>query len=143
MGSPRSRPLACERCCKFLENIVCGPLSSTIGCYTNISALRNDIGPPPSWDNVFRILNQVVPITQFAGPGGWNDLDMLEVGNTGLTAAEQQTHFAFWAAIKSPLIISTDLTSPSTQTLTILKNSRIIALNVCPRTSSSRTPSSM
>jgi len=54
---------------------------------------------------------------------------MLEVGNSGLTQAEQQTHFAFWAAAKSPLIISTDLTNPSTQTLNILNNTRIIALN--------------
>lgn len=91
--------------------------------------ISNDIGPPASWDNLFRIINQVVPITQFAGPGAWNDLDMLEVGNSGLSAAEQQTHFAFWAAAKSPLIISTDLTSASTQTVNILKNPRIIALN--------------
>ncbi|KAJ7617461.1 glycoside hydrolase family 27 protein [Mycena polygramma] len=91
--------------------------------------ISNDIGPPASWDNLFRIINQVVPITQFAGPGGWNDLDMLEVGNSGLTADEQQTHFAFWAAVKSPLIISTDLTKASSQTLNILKNTRIIALN--------------
>ncbi|KAJ7143595.1 glycoside hydrolase family 27 protein [Mycena crocata] len=91
--------------------------------------LRNDIGPPASWDNLFRIINQVVPITQFSGPGSFNDLDMLEVGNSGLTAAEQQTHFAFWAAVKSPLIISTDLTNVSSQTLNILKNTRIIAVN--------------
>ncbi|KAJ7250019.1 glycoside hydrolase [Mycena haematopus] len=91
--------------------------------------ISNDIGPPASWDNLFRIINQLVPITQFAGPGGFNDLDMLEVGNSGLTADEQQTHFAFWAAAKSPLIISTDLTVASAQTLNILKNTRIIALN--------------
>jgi len=90
----------------------------------------NDIGPPPSWDNLFRIINQVVPITQFAGPGGWNDLDMLEVGNEGLTLPEQQTHFAFWAAVKSPLIISTDLTNISPEALSILNNTRIIALSV-------------
>ncbi|KAG6919265.1 hypothetical protein DXG01_008061 [Tephrocybe rancida] len=89
----------------------------------------NDIGPPASWDNLFRIINQLVPITQFAGPGAWNDLDMLEVGNSGLTTTEQQTHFAFWAAAKSPLLISTDLTNPTTATLNILKNTRIIALN--------------
>ncbi|KAF9560910.1 glycoside hydrolase family 27 protein [Agrocybe pediades] len=91
--------------------------------------MSNDIGPPASWDNLFRIINQLVPITQFAQRGGWNDLDMLEVGNNGLTAAEQQTHFAFWAAAKSPLIISTDLTNPSSQTLSILSNTRIIGLN--------------
>ncbi|KAF8157995.1 glycoside hydrolase family 27 protein [Crassisporium funariophilum] len=100
--------------------------ASSVG---NSWRISNDIGPPASWDNLFRIINQLVPITQFAQRGAWNDLDMLEVGNSGLTAAEQQTHFAFWAAAKSPLIISTDLTNPSTQTLNILKNTRIIALN--------------
>jgi len=91
---------------------------------------KNDIGPPPSWDNLFRIINQLVPITGFAGPGGWNDLDLLEVGNAdGLTMAEQQTHFAFWAAAKSPLIISTDLTEIAEEALAILMNTRVIALN--------------
>ncbi|EGN98593.1 glycoside hydrolase family 27 protein [Serpula lacrymans var. lacrymans S7.3] len=94
--------------------------------------IANDIGPPPSWDNVFRIINQVVPITGFAGPGAWNDLDLLEVGNEGLSVAEQASHFAFWAAAKSPLLVSTDLTSPAESTLTILKNTRIIALNQDP-----------
>ncbi|KAG6812301.1 hypothetical protein H0H92_003474 [Tricholoma furcatifolium] len=91
--------------------------------------ISNDIGPPASWDNLFRIINQVVPITGFASSGAWNDLDLLEVGNSGLTTDEQQTHFAFWAAAKSPLFISTDLTNPTTETLNILKNTRIIALN--------------
>ncbi|KAJ7740275.1 glycoside hydrolase family 27 protein [Mycena maculata] len=91
--------------------------------------IANDIGPPASWDNLFRIINQLVPITQFAGPGGWNDLDLLEVGNVGLTTVEQQTHFAFWAAAKSPLLISTDLTTVTAETLGILKNTGIIAVN--------------
>ncbi|KAG5638735.1 hypothetical protein H0H81_010545 [Sphagnurus paluster] len=63
---------------------------------------------------------------------GVQDLDMLEVGNSGLTIAEQQTHFAFWAAAKSPLIISTDLSKISVDALNILKNPRIIALNQDP-----------
>ncbi|CAA7262876.1 unnamed protein product [Cyclocybe aegerita] len=92
----------------------------------------NDIGPPVSWNSIIRIINQVVPIAQFSEPGGFNDMDMLEVGNAGLTTAEQQTHFALWAAAKSPLLISTDLTNPSAQTLNILKNTRIIAVNQDP-----------
>jgi alpha-galactosidase len=60
----------------------------------------NDIGPPSNWDQLIRIINQVVPITGFAGPGHWNDMDLLEVGNAGMTAAEQQTHFSFWSAAK-------------------------------------------
>ncbi|EIN10710.1 glycoside hydrolase [Punctularia strigosozonata HHB-11173 SS5] len=91
--------------------------------------VSNDIGPPPSWDNLVRIINQVVPITQFASPGAFNDLDLLEVGNQGLTTAEQETHFAFWAAAKSPLFISTDLTTATKETLSILSNPGIIALN--------------
>jgi alpha-galactosidase len=75
-------------------------------------------------------MNEVVPITSAAAPGGWNDLDMLEVGNAGLTIPEQQTHFAFWAAAKSPLVISTDLNAISDEALAILTNERIIALNV-------------
>ncbi|ETW77716.1 glycoside hydrolase family 27 protein [Heterobasidion irregulare TC 32-1] len=91
--------------------------------------ISNDIGPPASWDNLFRIINQVVPITGFAGPGAWNDLDMLEVGNSGLTIDEQRTHFVFWAAAKSPLLISTDLTKISSDALAILKNKNILDLH--------------
>jgi len=89
--------------------------------------MSNDIAD--SWADVVRIINEVVPITGFAGPGGWNDMDILEVGNSGMTLAEQQTHFAFWAAAKSPLLIGTKLTSISNDALTILKNPRLIAVN--------------
>ncbi|KZV93489.1 glycoside hydrolase [Exidia glandulosa HHB12029] len=82
-----------------------------------------------SWSSVLRIINELVPITGFAGPGGWNDMDLLEVGQSALTLAEQQTHFAFWAAAKSPLLISTDLTKLSAGSMAILNNTRIIALN--------------
>ncbi|KDR82964.1 hypothetical protein GALMADRAFT_134486 [Galerina marginata CBS 339.88] len=91
--------------------------------------IANDVGPPASWANLQRVINQLVPVTQFAQPGAWNDLDMLEVGNTGLTDAEQQTHFAFWAAAKSPLIIGTDLTKISPQALAVLKNTKIVGVN--------------
>ncbi|TDL27972.1 glycoside hydrolase family 27 protein [Rickenella mellea] len=94
--------------------------------------ISNDIGPPASWANFFRIINQLVPITGFAGPGAWNDLDMLEVGNSPLTTAEQQTHFAFWAAAKSPLIISTNMINITSTSLSILQNERLIAVNQDP-----------
>ncbi|KIJ64233.1 carbohydrate-binding module family 35 protein [Hydnomerulius pinastri MD-312] len=94
--------------------------------------ISNDIGPPPSFANLQRIINQLVPITQFAGPGAWNDLDLLEVGNAGLTEEEWEMHFAFWAAAKSPLFISTDLTTASNEVLDILGNERIIAVHQDP-----------
>ncbi|KAJ7069414.1 glycoside hydrolase family 27 protein [Mycena amicta] len=119
------RPILFSACEWGVQDPARWPASSV----ANSWRISNDIGPPASWDNLFRIINQVVPITQFAGPGGFNDLDMLEVGNSGLTATEQQTHFAFWAAVKSPLIVSTDLTAASAATMAILKNTRIIAVN--------------
>ena len=48
-----------------------------------------------------------------SGPGGWNDPDMLEIGNGGLTHEEEKTHFALWAIAKAPLIIGCDLSVAS------------------------------
>ncbi|ELU39906.1 alpha-galactosidase 5 precursor [Rhizoctonia solani AG-1 IA] len=87
----------------------------------------NDIAD--GWDHVVRIINEVFPITGFARPGAWNDLDMLEVGNKGMTIEEQKTHFAFWAAAKSPLLIGTNLATISSDALAILKNPRLLAVN--------------
>jgi alpha-galactosidase len=59
----------------------------------------------------------------------WLDMDMLEVGVGSLTVHMQQTYFAFWAALKSPIIIGADLRKLSEESLEILKNKEIIALN--------------
>jgi alpha-galactosidase len=58
---------------------------------------------------MIRILEYAAPLVQKAGPGQWNDLDMLEVGNGGMTTIEYQTHFAMWAVNKSPLILGHNL----------------------------------
>mmetsp|Transcript_23050 Transcript_23050/g.17479 ORF Transcript_23050/g.17479 Transcript_23050/m.17479 type:complete len:126 (+) Transcript_23050:471-848(+) len=64
-----------------------------------------------------------------SGPGGWNDADMLEVGNGGMTIEEEKSHFALWAIAKSPLIIGTDLTDLRKESLKVLKNEEVIAIN--------------
>jgi alpha-galactosidase len=64
-----------------------------------------------------------------AGPGAWNDPDMLEVGNGGLTLAEERSHFALWAFAKAPLIMGCDLNTVSKDSLAILKNKNLIAIN--------------
>ena len=64
-----------------------------------------------------------------AGPGGWNDPDMLEIGNGGLTVSEERSHFALWAFAKAPLIIGCDLSKISDSSLSILKNKNLIAVN--------------
>ena len=67
-----------------------------------------------------------------SGPGGWNDPDMLEVGNGGLTLEEEKTHFALWALAKAPLIIGCDLTTVRPESLAILKNKWLIDVNQDP-----------
>jgi alpha-galactosidase len=54
---------------------------------------------------------------------------MLEVGNGGMTLDEEKTHFALWALAKAPLIIGCDLTTVSAESLAILKNKNLIAVN--------------
>lgn len=67
-----------------------------------------------------------------AGPGGWNDPDMLEIGNGVLTDAEERSHFALWAFAKAPLIIGADLNTIKSSSLAILKNKNLIAVNQDP-----------
>lgn len=63
-----------------------------------------------------------------AGPGRWNDMDMMEVGN-GMTEAQDRSHFSLWAILNSPLIAGNDLRKMSGSTRNILTNKNIIALN--------------
>ncbi|MDQ8199835.1 glycoside hydrolase family 27 protein [Pelagicoccus enzymogenes] len=69
---------------------------------------------------------------QYAGPGGWNDADMLEVGNPGLTLAESRSHFTLWAMISSPLMAGNDMRVATPEIIEILTNKEIIALNQDP-----------
>jgi alpha-galactosidase len=68
----------------------------------------------------------------YAGPGGWNDPDMLEVGNGGMTVTEYKSHFSLWALSKAPLLIGTDITNMTKETFEILTNHEIIAINQDP-----------
>jgi len=63
-----------------------------------------------------------VGLAQYAGPGGWNDPDMLEVGNGGMTHDEYQSHFSLWAALKAPLLIGCALKNITDKTMSILGN---------------------
>ena len=62
-------------------------------------------------------------------PGHYNDPDMLQVGNIGLSHTEQISHFALWCLITGPLLISTDLTTISDESLEILTKTELIAIN--------------
>ena len=79
--------------------------------------------------SVLIIIRKMREISAFQKPGSWADMDMLEIGNGGMTLYEQQTHQSFWAALKSPLIIGADLRALSNESLDVLKNSEIIAIS--------------
>src|SRR6266508_2070741 len=70
-----------------------------------------------------------VVLAQLAGPGNWNDPDMLEIGNGRMTDTEYRSHFTLWSMMAAPLIIGTDLRNASTATLTILGNRDVVAID--------------
>jgi len=82
------------------------------------------------WESILGNARVNYPFAPYAGPNGWNDPDMLEVGvGGGMTHAEQQAHFALWAMMAAPLIAGNDLRSMSEGTLAILTNPEVIAVN--------------
>ena len=68
-------------------------------------------------------------LEKFAGPGHWNDPDMLEVGNGGMKRDEYRTHMALWAILAAPLLAGNDLRSMSPETKELLMNSEILAVD--------------
>jgi alpha-galactosidase len=71
-------------------------------------------------------------LSKYAGPGHWNDPDMLEVGNGGMNGAEYRTHMSLWAILAAPLLAGNDLTKMSPDTLAILTNREVIAIDQDP-----------
>jgi len=65
----------------------------------------------------------------YAGPGHWNDPDMLEVGNGGMTNTEYRSHFSLWALMAAPLMAGNDLRSMTPEIRDILTNKEVIAIN--------------
>lgn len=68
-------------------------------------------------------------LAQFAGPGHWNDPDMLEIGNGGMTTDEYKTHFSLWAMVAAPLIAGNDLRNMAPDIKDILTNKEVIAVD--------------
>jgi alpha-galactosidase len=84
-----------------------------------------------NWNSVVHLIDMNKPEYVGAGPGHWNDPDMLEVGN-GLSDTEGRAHFSMWAIMAAPLITGNDLTQMSDTTKSILTNKEIIAVNQDP-----------
>jgi hypothetical protein len=82
-----------------------------------------------TWSSMIKIIDKNDKWYMYGGPGGWNDPDMLEVGNGGMTTTEYRTHFSLWAISKAPLIIGCDIINMSDETFEILSNEEVIAVN--------------
>lgn len=80
-------------------------------------------------NGVMKILDMQTDMRQYAGPGHWNDPDMLEVGNGGMSESEDRAHFSMWCMIAAPLIAGNDLRNMSQQTQAILSNPDVIAVD--------------
>jgi alpha-galactosidase len=78
------------------------------------------------------ILDIQVGLEKYAGPGHWNDPDMLEVGNPGLSLAESRAHFSLWCILAAPLMAGNDLRTMTPEILEILNNKDAIAINQDP-----------
>jgi alpha-galactosidase len=82
-----------------------------------------------NWNSMIGIFDKQKELSRYSGPGGWNDPDMLEVGNGGMTTEEYKTHFSLWCMLASPLIAGNDLANMTPETKSILLNKELIALN--------------
>ena len=89
--------------------------------------MSHDIAP--SWGRIMEILNINVFKLNYVNFWGHNDADMLEVGNGALTLPESRSHFALWAAMKSPLIIGTALDTLDSAHVAILSNTHLLAFH--------------
>ncbi|MFC9634603.1 glycoside hydrolase family 27 protein [Streptomyces mirabilis] len=86
----------------------------------------------PSFSSMLSIFHSNVGLASYAGPGHWNDPDMLEVGNGSMTATESRSEFSLWAEMAAPLIAGTNIPSASADALSTLTNSRVIAVDQDP-----------
>uniref|UniRef100_A0ACD5Y3P7 Uncharacterized protein n=1 Tax=Avena sativa TaxID=4498 RepID=A0ACD5Y3P7_AVESA len=90
---------------------------------------RTTVDIKDKWESMTNNADQSNKWASYAGPGGWNDPDMLEVGNGGMTTEEYRSHFSIWALVKAPLLIGCDIRLMSNETKEILSNQNVIAVN--------------
>ncbi|GGV29710.1 alpha-galactosidase [Kitasatospora herbaricolor] len=117
------RPIAysLSNCCAALD------LPSWAGPVANLWRTSTDI--TDSWSSVLYNFGRAAAIPAAAKPGQWNDPDMLEVGNGGMTDAEYRSHFSLWAQLAAPLIMGNDVSAATTATLAVLGRTDVIAVD--------------
>jgi alpha-galactosidase len=93
----------------------------------NLWRTTDDINP--TYDRMTLIGFSQAGLAKYAGPGHWNDPDMLEVGNGKLTLDENRTHMSLWALLAAPLLAGNDLSKMAPETRAVLGNREVIALD--------------
>jgi alpha-galactosidase len=84
------------------------------------------------YESMARIGFGQLSLAKYAAPGHWNDPDMLEVGNGGMTGDEYRTHMSLWAILAAPLLAGNDLSKMTPETVAILTNRDVIAIDQDP-----------
>jgi alpha-galactosidase len=85
------------------------------------------------WEHGWKdLLDLQVGLEKYAGPGHWNDPDMLEVGTKGLTLPESRAHFSFWCLLAAPLIAGNDVRHMTPEVRALLTNKNVIAIDQDP-----------
>lgn len=117
------RPIVYSIACGGLRSSSPWVWASKIG---NLWRTTGDISA--NWDRIMQIIDEQSGLRKYAGPGHWNDPDMMEVGNLP-TVGENRAHFSMWCMLAAPLIAGNDLTSMSQATKDILTNKAVIAVD--------------
>ena len=87
------------------------------------------VGKPGLGWGMASIVDMNEPLWPYAGPGHWNDPDMLEIGNGGMTTQEYRSHFSLWATMAAPLMAGNDIARMSADTRAMLLNGEVIAVD--------------
>ena len=103
------------------------PVRSWYPRVANMWRTTNDIND--NWNSVAWIALVTLPIAHYALPGAWNDPDMLEIGNGGLSYAESVSHMTLWSMLAAPLLLGNDLRTMATKDASIVKNPTVLRIN--------------
>lgn len=125
--------------CRIIDSVARRPVAINLcrwafpGTWARTIAASWRISPDitPDWSSVRSIIEKNLYLSAFARDGRFNDMDMLEIGR-GLSDTEEQTHFGMWCMMASPLLIGCDLTTIPEQSLALLSNPELIALDQDP-----------
>jgi alpha-galactosidase len=106
----------------------CVPGKCSIDLPTTANMWRIGFDINASWSSMVSLIDQNAPLSQYAGPGHWNDPDMLEVGKLA-NETEDRAHFSMWAIMAAPLLAGNDIRSMNAATKAILTNAEVIAVD--------------